>query len=106
MWLQIVEIVSAHPTASASFAAAAVLLAALHLLTASGRPAAPFPFSAGAHIIVTGGSSGIGLATARALARRGCSVTLVARDAAKLEAARKLVQADATEYRDKCSFEF
>lgn len=39
------------------------------------------------HAIVTGGSSGIGLATARALAGRGMAVSLLARRAEVLEAA-------------------
>lgn len=42
---------------------------------------------AGAHAVVTGGSQGIGLATARALAARGARVSLVARDPARLAAA-------------------
>jgi 3-dehydrosphinganine reductase len=42
----------------------------------------------GGHVIVTGGSSGIGLATARRLARAGASLTLLARDPAKLSGAR------------------
>ncbi|MEV6413574.1 SDR family oxidoreductase [Kribbella sp. NPDC051718] len=40
-----------------------------------------------AHVVVTGGSSGIGLATARLLASRGASVSLIARGAARLESA-------------------
>lgn len=47
----------------------------------------------GKHAIVTGGSSGIGLATAEALAARGADVTLVARDRERLEAAREAVSA-------------
>jgi NAD(P)-dependent dehydrogenase (short-subunit alcohol dehydrogenase family) len=39
------------------------------------------------HVLVTGGSSGIGLATARLLARRGARVFLIARSAARLTAA-------------------
>ena len=42
---------------------------------------------AGAHALVTGGSSGIGLATARLLVERGARVSLVARDEARLGAA-------------------
>ena len=41
----------------------------------------------GRHAVVTGGSGGIGLAIARRLVELGASVTLVARDAAKLERA-------------------
>jgi NAD(P)-dependent dehydrogenase (short-subunit alcohol dehydrogenase family) len=41
----------------------------------------------GAHIVVFGGSTGIGLATAEAAKARGAIVTLVGRTAAKLEAA-------------------
>ncbi|MBK9179647.1 MAG: SDR family NAD(P)-dependent oxidoreductase [Acidimicrobiales bacterium] len=44
---------------------------------------------AGAHAVVTGGSSGIGLATARALAGRGAAVSLVARDPGRLAAAAR-----------------
>lgn len=43
--------------------------------------------------VVTGGSSGIGLATARALAARGANVWLMARDETKLSQALKDVQA-------------
>ncbi len=47
----------------------------------------------GAIAIVTGGSSGIGLATAELLAARGAHVALVARDPERLEAAREAVSA-------------
>lgn len=41
------------------------------------------------HVIVTGGSSGIGLEVARLYAARGARLTLVARDPVKLENARR-----------------
>lgn len=41
------------------------------------------------HALIVGGSSGIGLATARRLVARGTAVTLVARDAARLDDARR-----------------
>jgi 3-dehydrosphinganine reductase len=40
------------------------------------------------HAIITGGSSGIGKATAKLLASRGANLSLIARDPAKLEAAK------------------
>jgi NAD(P)-dependent dehydrogenase (short-subunit alcohol dehydrogenase family) len=42
---------------------------------------------AGSHVVVTGASTGIGLATAKLLARRGARVFLIARGAERLEAA-------------------
>jgi 3-dehydrosphinganine reductase len=50
----------------------------------------------GVHAIVTGGSSGIGLETARLLDQRGARVSLVARDRGRLEAARVATRAVAT----------
>ena len=47
----------------------------------------------GAHVVITGGSSGIGLATACLVARRGASVSLMARDARRLEQAAERVRA-------------
>jgi len=48
----------------------------------------------GSHIIVTGASTGIGLATARLLARRGAKVFLVVRNAARLREAADRIAAD------------
>jgi NAD(P)-dependent dehydrogenase (short-subunit alcohol dehydrogenase family) len=42
----------------------------------------------GRHVLVTGGSRGIGLACAREFLREGCKVSLVGRDAQRMEAAR------------------
>jgi 3-dehydrosphinganine reductase len=47
--------------------------------------------SSQAHAIVTGGSSGIGLATACLLARNGVSVTILARNLERLERARSQI---------------
>jgi len=47
----------------------------------------------GKHAIVTGGSSGIGLETARLLGERGARVSLVARDGVRLEAAKRETRA-------------
>lgn len=44
----------------------------------------------GTHVLITGGSKGLGLALARQCAQRGCSVTVVARNQADLDAALQL----------------
>jgi 3-dehydrosphinganine reductase len=46
---------------------------------------------AGQHAVITGGSSGLGLALATALACRRLDVTLPARDRARLDQARELI---------------
>jgi 3-dehydrosphinganine reductase len=48
---------------------------------------------AGAHVLITGGSSGIGLATAEHALRRGARVSLVARDVERLAAAEDALEA-------------
>ena len=48
---------------------------------------------AGRTVLITGGSAGIGLATALSFAREGCNLHLAARDAAKLNAAREKILA-------------
>ena len=49
---------------------------------------------AGHHVLITGGSKGIGLACARAFCREGARVSIVARDAAALDEARRALEAD------------
>ncbi|HEY0879757.1 MAG TPA: SDR family oxidoreductase [Zeimonas sp.] len=48
-------------------------------------------------VLITGGSSGIGLASARRVAAAGATTIVCARDPAKLEAARRVVEADGHE---------
>lgn len=50
----------------------------------------------GAHVVITGGSSGIGLATARQLVARGALVSLLARDESRLADAATSMGAVAT----------
>lgn len=45
------------------------------------------------HAIITGGSSGIGKATAQLLAQKGANVTIIARDRAKLDLAQQEIEA-------------
>nr|WP_245817410.1 SDR family oxidoreductase [Hydrococcus rivularis] len=45
------------------------------------------------HAIITGGSSGIGKATAKLLASKGANISIIARDRAKLEAAKSEIEA-------------
>lgn len=49
----------------------------------------------GRHVLVTGGSRGIGLACAREFLREGCRVSLVGRDAQRLEQALASLDGDA-----------
>lgn len=49
--------------------------------------------------LITGGSAGIGLAIAEALAAEGCNLVLISRDAGKLESAAASCEAHGTEVR-------
>lgn len=64
-------------------------------------PAMPSKY-AGAHVLITGGSEGIGLALAKDFVRAGSNVTLVARTLSKLEAAKAELQKVARECRSDC----
>lgn len=61
-------------------------------------------FFFGKKVIVTGGSSGIGLALARQLVARGASVWLTARDRAKLESTCQELKAAAVDPSQKVGF--
>lgn len=70
----------------------------------------------GKKVYITGGSSGIGLATGKVLASKGAEILLIARDIEKLEMAKKIIDAtkknssqkvqilsvDVTDYNDVC----
>jgi 3-dehydrosphinganine reductase len=53
---------------------------------------ASFPLLRGQHVLITGGSSGIGLALAQQAGASGARVSLIARDADKLAAAKQSVE--------------
>jgi 3-dehydrosphinganine reductase len=55
--------------------------------------AKPVSLSPAGHAIITGGSSGIGLALARLFAREAMDITLIARDPARLDAAVAALEA-------------
>src|SRR5437773_1273810 len=52
------------------------------------------PLEAGSPVLVTGGATGIGLAIARRLVRRGARVAICGRNGAAIERARKELQAE------------
>ncbi|MBN1995563.1 MAG: SDR family oxidoreductase [Anaerolineae bacterium] len=53
------------------------------------------------HVIITGGSSGIGKATAKLLAAQGAHISLIARTPSKLQAARMEIEAARAEARQR-----
>jgi hypothetical protein len=66
------------------------LLAALAFLA---RPRGARVLLTGRHVLVTGGSSGIGLAMATAAAREGARVSILARNAARFDDSRAAIHA-------------
>lgn len=69
-------------------------LGVFYFLTDSG-PAGKIPFGPGSHVIITGGSSGIGLATAVKFRKRRCNVTIIARNRDKLAEACAAISQEA-----------
>ena len=65
-----------------------LVAAGLGLLAHTFRPE-PLELN-GAHVLITGGSSGIGLAVAREVLARGAKVSIIARNAQRLEQAKGL----------------
>ena len=73
----------------------------LTLLLAATLPLAFMPLlrrrrtrlGAGTHVLITGGSRGLGLELAKECARRGCNVTIVARDQQGLDTALEQLRA-------------
>ncbi len=57
----------------------------------------------GKHVLITGGSSGIGLATAEAFAARGADITIVARSRDRLEAACEAIALSRTSMTQRVS---
>jgi 3-dehydrosphinganine reductase len=51
-----------------------------------------YPIFQNKHVIITGGSSGIGKATAKLLAEQGANISIIARDVNKLKAARQEIE--------------
>lgn len=78
----------ALPDASLLYVLACTFLAAAAAIPLMGllRPRRPSSL-AGQHVLITGGSKGIGLALAHEFVARGCHVTVVARDLLGLTAA-------------------
>lgn len=89
MFASLTSIYAAHPLAC-NATIASLLIVTLVSLILSLFVERPLPFRItrnSTHILITGGSSGIGLETARQLLARGARLTLIARNKSKLDAA-------------------
>ena len=84
-----ISVVQAEGSAALTFAAAVVVTAAV-LSSMLGRPRHRLK---GRHVMITGGSEGIGLSLALEMALRGAAVSLLSRTQAKLDAAAKQLRA-------------
>lgn len=74
-----------------------LLLIIVFMVTDSGPSAAVDLTNPATHVVITGGSSGIGLATAIMLRKKGCSVTIIARNEKKLNEAKEEIESNVPE---------
>jgi 3-dehydrosphinganine reductase len=74
-------------------AVAIIFIGVVYMITDSGPKGIIDLTNPLTHVIITGGSSGIGLSTAHQLRSLGCSVTIIARDIKKLDVAKKEIDA-------------
>ena len=86
--------VQAEGSAAALAFAAAVILTVTLLFCMLERPRHSMK---GRHVMITGGSEGIGLSLAHEMALRGATVSLLSRTQAKLDAAAKQLRAAVTD---------
>ena len=70
---------------------AILLIVVLYIWQTKRRPKLHLTSFKGKHVVITGGSSGIGFALAKRCATEGAFLTLIARTPAKLEAARDAI---------------
>jgi 3-dehydrosphinganine reductase len=71
---------------------ALIVLFILYLVSDSGPSKSIDLSSPTTHVIITGGSSGIGFAAAKMIREKGASVTIIARDQAKLNQVKKILK--------------